>query len=72
MARMREEFSASPETAGMRPATGAAAWLQVFQAAQGGYVKIFTISVSEIFCTRYSLIDILVEPELGVDIEGEE
>ena len=47
--RMREEFSAIQETAGMRTATGAAAWLRVFLAVQGGFVKTFTIFVSFTF-----------------------
>jgi hypothetical protein len=49
---MREEFSAIQETAGMRTATGAAAWLRVFLDAQGGFVMTFQVIVSLKFCFK--------------------
>jgi hypothetical protein len=67
--RTREEFFGIQETAGMRTATGAAAWLLVFLAAQGGFVKTSREFVSlEYGRTSQYLSTFSVEPELEVDI----
>ena len=69
MVRTREEFFGIQETAGMRTATGAAAWLLVFLAAQGGFVKTFPVFVSlEYSIISQYLLTFSVEPELEVDI----